>query len=128
MTPIFSTLIFVLLPCHIFWEDVYGVYFFTSCLGAKIIFCCGIVSISAEKCDNACSKQRGDLIEICQGIFIHGDVKICSVGRAKGVILFCCTRTGCNIHCFIIINAFICWSPVCCNCFTFTLSLIWSDQ
>lgn len=60
------------------------VFNFFSFFGDKKYFLLGTVSLSAEKCDNACSKQRGDLIEICWGEFIHGGVQICSVGRAKG--------------------------------------------
>lgn len=78
MTSIFSTLIFIVLLCYIFL----GRCFYCLILGQKLFFCCRAVSISAQKCDRACSKQRGDLIEISQPV--RGGVKIYSVGRAKG--------------------------------------------
>lgn len=30
------------------------------------------------------------------------------LGKQNGVVLFCCTRTGFNVLCFIIISTFIC--------------------
>lgn len=79
--------------------------FCTSFGGKNYFLLWNIGSVTAQKRDSTCSKQREGLVEICQPV--HRGVKICSAGREEGVILFCCTRTGCNMHCFYIVRAFI---------------------
>lgn len=101
--------------------------FCTSFGGKNYFLLWNIGSVNAQKCDSTCSKKGGGLVEICQAV--HGGVsKFTVLGEQEGVILFCCSRTGCSIRCFVIIRAFSCWSPVCRNHFMFTLSLIWHDQ
>jgi len=66
---------------------------------------------SPSRCDIPCSKQTGEPIQVCQPVHGGSQDLLCQESKRE-LCLCCCTRTGCNMHSFIIVSAFSWWSPM----------------
>lgn len=106
MTLIFLALKFIVLLCYIFWKDVYGDEFVYQLWGQKLFSAEKHVmgQVAHHTVTSLALSRRGTRTGLSACTW--GMTRFALSGEQKGVVCVLCTRTGCNMHSFIIISAF----------------------